>query len=109
MIQKDLAMVHGTESIDPARLDELLEKACAELGVTDYVSNEAFTKKFKMTGEFAKMQDTKKTEDKSPDKSDLFGGLKTGPIFNKKKDDDNFLNYGNSNSKNLYLLLFEDL
>jgi len=26
-----------------------------------------------------------------------------------KKDDDNFLNYGNSNSKNLYLLLFEDL
>lgn len=26
-----------------------------------------------------------------------------------KKSDDNFLNYGNSNSKNLYLLLFEDL
>jgi L-lactate utilization protein LutC len=26
-----------------------------------------------------------------------------------KKNDDNFLNYGNSNSKNLYLLLFEDL
>ncbi len=26
-----------------------------------------------------------------------------------KKDDDNFLNYGNTNSKNLYLLLFEDL
>jgi len=26
-----------------------------------------------------------------------------------EKDDDNFLNYGNSNSKNLYLLLFEDL
>jgi len=25
------------------------------------------------------------------------------------KKDDNFLNYGNSNSKNLYLLLFEDL
>ena len=24
-------------------------------------------------------------------------------------DDDNFLSYGNSNSKNLYLLLFEDL
>jgi len=28
-------------------------------------------------------------------------------LINKK--DDNFLNYGNSNSKNLYLLLFEDL
>ncbi|MDA9339637.1 hypothetical protein N9Q68_01560 [Polaribacter sp.] len=26
-----------------------------------------------------------------------------------KKNDDNFLNYGNSNSKNLYLLLLEDL
>lgn len=26
-----------------------------------------------------------------------------------EKDEDNFLNYGNSNSKNLYLLLFEDL
>lgn len=25
------------------------------------------------------------------------------------KDDDNFLNYGNTNTKNLYLLLFEDL
>jgi len=29
--------------------------------------------------------------------------------YNFNKKDDNFLNYGNSNSKNLYLLLFEDL
>ena len=29
--------------------------------------------------------------------------------FNINKIDDNFLNYGNNNSKNLYLLLFEDL
>lgn len=29
--------------------------------------------------------------------------------YNIQKSDDNFLNYGNSNSKNLYLLLFEDL
>ena len=29
--------------------------------------------------------------------------------YRLKKNDDNFLNYGNSNSKNLYLLLFEDL
>ena len=29
--------------------------------------------------------------------------------YNIVKNDDNFLNYGNSNSKNLYLLLFEDL
>lgn len=29
--------------------------------------------------------------------------------YSPKKDDDNFLNYGNSNSKNLYLLLLEDL
>ena len=29
--------------------------------------------------------------------------------YTLKKSDDNFLNYGNSNSKNLYLLLFEDL
>jgi len=29
--------------------------------------------------------------------------------FNINKNDDNFLNYGNTNSKNLYLLLFEDL
>jgi len=28
--------------------------------------------------------------------------------FSLQKKDDNFLNYGNSNSKNLYLLLFED-
>ncbi|MGB0891194.1 MAG: LUD domain-containing protein [Flavobacteriaceae bacterium] len=29
--------------------------------------------------------------------------------YSIKKNDDNFLNYGNNNSKNLYLLLFEDL
>lgn len=29
--------------------------------------------------------------------------------YNIQKNDDNFLNYGNSNSKNLYLLLLEDL
>ncbi|MCH3882355.1 MULTISPECIES: hypothetical protein [Tenacibaculum] len=29
--------------------------------------------------------------------------------YTLKKNDDNFMNYGNSNSKNLYLLLFEDL
>ncbi|OSY87925.1 hypothetical protein WH52_07735 [Tenacibaculum holothuriorum] len=29
--------------------------------------------------------------------------------YTLQKEDDNFLNYGNSNSKNLYLLLFEDL
>lgn len=29
--------------------------------------------------------------------------------YNIVENDDNFLNYGNSNSKNLYLLLFEDL
>jgi L-lactate utilization protein LutC len=29
--------------------------------------------------------------------------------YKLEKNDDNFLNYGNSNSKNLYLLLFEDL
>tara|TARA_B100000767_G_scaffold181849_1_gene169790 strand:- start:349 stop:936 length:588 start_codon:yes stop_codon:yes gene_type:complete len=29
--------------------------------------------------------------------------------YNINKNDDNFLNYGNTNSKNLYLLLFEDL
>ena len=29
--------------------------------------------------------------------------------YNINKNEDNFLNYGNTNSKNLYLLLFEDL
>jgi L-lactate utilization protein LutC len=29
--------------------------------------------------------------------------------YNMNKSDDNFLNYGNNNSKNLYLLLLEDL
>ena len=29
--------------------------------------------------------------------------------YSLKKKEDNFLNYGNNNSKNLYLLLFEDL
>ena len=29
--------------------------------------------------------------------------------YTLEKEDDNFLNYGNNNSKNLYLLLLEDL
>ena len=45
---------------------------------------------------------------------DAFMGLKSYDNiaiknYTLKKDDDNFLNYGNNNAKNLFLLLLEDL
>lgn len=46
-------------------------------------------------------------------KTNFKGNIPTNISAVKKytinKNDDNFMNYGNSNSKNLYLLLFEDL
>ena len=46
-------------------------------------------------------------------KTNYLGNLPTNISAVKKytisKNDDNFLNYGNNNAKNLYLLLFEDL
>ena len=42
-------------------------------------------------------------------KNDLPTNISAIKNYNINKNDDNFLNYGNSNSKNLYLLLLEDL
>lgn len=42
-------------------------------------------------------------------KDDIPTNISAVKNYTLKKDDDNFLNYGNSNSKNLYLLLLEDL
>ncbi|MDN3619304.1 hypothetical protein QWY81_07535 [Polaribacter undariae] len=42
-------------------------------------------------------------------KNDLPTNISAIKNYNIHKNDDNFLNYGNSNSKNLYLLLLEDL
>ncbi|WP_158838103.1 hypothetical protein [Polaribacter sp. L3A8] len=42
-------------------------------------------------------------------KGDLPTNISSVKNYNLNKSDDNFLNYGNSNSKNLYLLLLEDL
>lgn len=46
---------------------------------------------------------------KSSFKDELPNNISAIKSYNIEKDDDNFLNYGNSNSKNLYLLLLEDL
>lgn len=46
---------------------------------------------------------------KSNCKDDIPTNISAVKNYTLKKDDDNFLNYGNSNSKNLYLLLLEDL
>lgn len=45
---------------------------------------------------------------KSNCKEDIPTNISAVKNYTLKKDDDNFLNYGNSNSKNLYLLLLED-
>ncbi|MCL7763244.1 hypothetical protein MPF19_07445 [Polaribacter sp. Z014] len=42
-------------------------------------------------------------------KGDLPTNISAIKNYSINKNDDNFLNYGNSNSKNLYLLLLEDL
>ena len=46
---------------------------------------------------------------KTSSKQNLPTNISAIKNYTLKKNDDNFLNYGNSNSKNLYLLLFEDL
>jgi hypothetical protein len=46
---------------------------------------------------------------KTSSKDNLPTNISAIKNYTIKKNDDNFLNYGNSNSKNLYLLLFEDL
>lgn len=46
---------------------------------------------------------------KTSSKQNLPTNISAIKNYRLKKNDDNFLNYGNSNSKNLYLLLFEDL
>ncbi|MDC1261676.1 LUD domain-containing protein [Polaribacter sp.] len=46
---------------------------------------------------------------KTSSKQNLPSNISAIKNYTLKKNDDNFLNYGNSNSKNLYLLLFEDL
>jgi hypothetical protein len=46
---------------------------------------------------------------KTSSKENLPTNISAIKNYTIKKNDDNFLNYGNSNSKNLYLLLFEDL
>ena len=42
-------------------------------------------------------------------KEDIPTNISAVKNYTLEKNDDNFLNYGNSNSKNLYLLLLEDL
>lgn len=42
-------------------------------------------------------------------KDDIPTNISAVKNYTVEKEDDNFLNYGNSNSKNLYLLLLEDL
>lgn len=42
-------------------------------------------------------------------KNDIPTNISAVKNYTLEKEDDNFLNYGNSNSKNLYLLLLEDL
>ena len=46
---------------------------------------------------------------KTSSKKNLPTNISAIKNYRLKKNDDNFLNYGNSNSKNLYLLLLEDL
>jgi L-lactate utilization protein LutC len=46
---------------------------------------------------------------KTNSKNNLPTNISSIKNYNINKNDDNFLNYGNNNSKNLYLLLLEDL
>jgi hypothetical protein len=42
-------------------------------------------------------------------KDDIPTNISAIKNYSLEKEDDNFLNYGNNNAKNLYLLLLEDL
>ena len=61
------------------------------------------------TSQFVKGMGEGLTGIKTHYKDNLPTNISAVKNYNINKGDDNFLNYGNSNSKNLYLLLLEDL
>ncbi len=64
---------------------------------------------FAKTSQFVKNRGESLTAIKASYKKDLPTNISAIDKFSPKKIDDNFMNYGNNNAKNLYLLLLEDL
>ncbi len=64
---------------------------------------------FATTSQIVKSKDESLTGIKLKYKENLPTNISPIKNFGKNNDEDNFLNYGTNNSKNLYLLLLEDL
>ena len=64
---------------------------------------------FATTSQLVKDTNQGLTGIKTNSKNNLPTNISSIKNYNVNKNDDNFLNYGNSSSKNLYLLLLEDL
>jgi hypothetical protein len=64
---------------------------------------------FAKTSQFVKDRGEGLTGIKTNCKESIPSNISAVRKYRIEKEDDNFLNYGNSNSKNLYLLLLEDL
>lgn len=64
---------------------------------------------FATTSQLVKDTNQSLTGIKTKFKKNLPTNISSIKNYNINKNDDNFLNYGNNNSKNLYLLLLEDL
>ncbi|MBU3012923.1 LUD domain-containing protein [Polaribacter vadi] len=64
---------------------------------------------FATTSQLVKDTNQGLTGIKTKFKKDLPTNISSIKNYNSNNSDDNFLNYGNNNSKNLYLLLLEDL
>ncbi|MFB0924485.1 MAG: hypothetical protein QMB65_04265, partial [Vicingaceae bacterium] len=64
---------------------------------------------FAKTSQFVKDRGEGLTGIKTNCKESIPTNISAVRKYRIEKEDDNFLNYGNSNSKNLYLLLLEDL
>ena len=64
---------------------------------------------FATTSQLVKDTNQGLTGIKTKFKKNLPTNISSIKSYNLNKSDDNFLNYGNNNSKNLYLLLLEDL
>ena len=115
--KKDLKIVNASSLQTPVLTT--CEHLIADSGDILFSSNQLKSKKifeypenfivYATTSQLVKNTGEGLTGIKINSKENLPTNISSIKDYNINKNDDNFLNYGNSNSKNLYLLLLEDL
>ena len=117
LLNKENKITEDLNSKSPALTS--CEHLIADNGTILFSSNQLKSKKiseltenfivFATTSQLVKDTGQALTGIKSNNKDKLPTNISAIKNYNVNKNDDSFLNYGNSNAKNLYLLLLEDL